>query len=225
MSTSEGESEKAREAPAGDAADVEPDATETVTSRRRWQFSLRGLLRLAVVLLGCFWVLGILVQSGRDDVASARVLETAVVATVVSVAALPLVLVAHAFLYLFARIAAELIDNVQTNQRGVSVAATSPTNPSVPEPVPSGMATAYDQNWANGAAPTEDGPLYAGYYFDNESGLYHVRNRYYDAANQITTCVDGSGSGSTWYYSEEGNPYMYTGRRWDSWLGGMYYWL
>lgn len=45
-----------------------------------------------------------------------------------------------------------------------------------------GQATVYDANWANGTAPTEDGVLYAGYFFDAESELYHVRNRNYDAA-------------------------------------------
>jgi len=46
---------------------------------------------------------------------------------------------------------------------------------------PYGMATEYDLNWANGTAPTEDGHLYAGYFFDAETGLYHVRNRQYQA--------------------------------------------
>ncbi len=47
---------------------------------------------------------------------------------------------------------------------------------------PYGQATVYDSAFANGAAPTVDGLLYAGYFFDAETGLYHVRNRQYDAA-------------------------------------------
>ena len=44
-----------------------------------------------------------------------------------------------------------------------------------------GKATLYDDDWTNPSAPTTDGPLYCGYFFDAESGLYQVRNRYYDA--------------------------------------------
>ena len=47
---------------------------------------------------------------------------------------------------------------------------------------PYGAVTVYDSAWANPTAPSDDGPLYAGHYFDAETGLYHVRNRYYDAA-------------------------------------------
>jgi len=46
---------------------------------------------------------------------------------------------------------------------------------------PYGMATEYAADWTGGTAPTEDGPLYAGYFFDAETGLYHVRNRQYQA--------------------------------------------
>jgi RHS repeat-associated protein len=47
---------------------------------------------------------------------------------------------------------------------------------------PYGTATVYDDDWANPVAPTTDGPLYCGYFFDAETGLYQVRNRYYDAS-------------------------------------------
>ncbi|REK29517.1 MAG: RHS repeat-associated core domain-containing protein [Planctomycetota bacterium] len=47
---------------------------------------------------------------------------------------------------------------------------------------PYGAVTVYDSAWANPTAPSDDGPLYAGYYFDAETGLYHVRNRYYDTS-------------------------------------------
>ena len=45
-----------------------------------------------------------------------------------------------------------------------------------------GEATVYDGSWSNPAASTSDGPLYCGYFFDAETGLYHVRNRYYDGS-------------------------------------------
>jgi len=44
---------------------------------------------------------------------------------------------------------------------------------------PYGEATVYDADWSNPAAPTTDGPLYCGYFFDAETSLYHVRHRYY----------------------------------------------
>ena len=44
-----------------------------------------------------------------------------------------------------------------------------------------GTATVYDDEWTNPAAPTTDGPLYCGYFFDAETALYQVRNRFYDA--------------------------------------------
>jgi len=44
-----------------------------------------------------------------------------------------------------------------------------------------GTATAYDADWATPAPPTTDGPLYCGYFFDAETALYQVRNRYYDS--------------------------------------------
>jgi RHS repeat-associated protein len=45
---------------------------------------------------------------------------------------------------------------------------------------PYGTATVYSPTWTNPAGPTADGPLYAGYFFDAESALYQVRNRYYE---------------------------------------------
>ncbi len=45
-----------------------------------------------------------------------------------------------------------------------------------------GAATVYDEDWSNRAAPSVDGPLYAGYFFDAETALYQVRNRYYDSS-------------------------------------------
>jgi len=43
-----------------------------------------------------------------------------------------------------------------------------------------GTATLYGEDWSDWGAPTVDGPLYAGYWFDHETGLYQVRARYYD---------------------------------------------
>ena len=55
---------------------------------------------------------------------------------------------------------------------------------------PYGVATAHDPDWSNPAAPTTDGPLYAGYHFDAETGLYHVRNRQYDPSLGAFTTRD-----------------------------------
>ena len=46
---------------------------------------------------------------------------------------------------------------------------------------PYGKTTVYDDNWSNPTSPTTDGPLYCGYWFDAETGLYQVRNRYYNS--------------------------------------------
>ncbi|MCE5267513.1 MAG: RHS repeat-associated core domain-containing protein, partial [Planctomycetaceae bacterium] len=43
-----------------------------------------------------------------------------------------------------------------------------------------GTPAVYSATWTSPAAPTTDGPLYCGYFFDAETGLYQVRNRYYD---------------------------------------------
>ena len=45
-----------------------------------------------------------------------------------------------------------------------------------------GAALAYDADWSTSAAPAIDGPLYCGYWFDAETGLNQVRNRYYSSA-------------------------------------------
>jgi len=45
-----------------------------------------------------------------------------------------------------------------------------------------GEATVYDSAWASLGAPTEDGPLYCGYFFDAETANNLARNRYYTAA-------------------------------------------
>ena len=47
---------------------------------------------------------------------------------------------------------------------------------------PYGKATVYDEDWSNTTSPTTDGPLYCGYWFDAETGLYQVRNRYYNSS-------------------------------------------
>ncbi|REJ97640.1 MAG: RHS repeat-associated core domain-containing protein [Planctomycetota bacterium] len=72
---------------------------------------------------------------------------------------------------------------------------------------PYGAVTVYDSAWANPTAPSDDGPLYAGYYFDAETGLYHVRNRYYDAALGRFIARDPIG------YGDGMNLYQYVGGR------------
>ena len=42
-----------------------------------------------------------------------------------------------------------------------------------------GKAKVYDRTWTTAADPTENGPLYCGYFFDAETGNYLARNRYY----------------------------------------------
>ena len=71
---------------------------------------------------------------------------------------------------------------------------------------PYGIATAYDADWSNPAAPTTDGPLYAGYHFDAETGLYHVRNRQYDPSLGAFTTRDPIG-----YAAGDQNLYRYVG--------------
>lgn len=68
-----------------------------------------------------------------------------------------------------------------------------------------GKATAYDDDWANPAAPATDGPLYCGYFFDAETALYHVRNRYYDSS--LSTFVSRDPVG----YKGGMNLYKYVG--------------
>jgi RHS repeat-associated protein len=47
---------------------------------------------------------------------------------------------------------------------------------------PYGKVTFYDATWSNTQTPISlfDKFLFCGYYHDNETGLYHVRNRYYE---------------------------------------------
>ena len=71
---------------------------------------------------------------------------------------------------------------------------------------PYGVATAHDADWSNPAAPTTDGPLYAGYHFDTETGLYHVRNRQYDPSLGAFTTRDPIG-----YAAGDENLYRYVG--------------
>ncbi|MDZ7620372.1 MAG: RHS repeat-associated core domain-containing protein [Patescibacteria group bacterium] len=71
---------------------------------------------------------------------------------------------------------------------------------------PYGVATVHDPDWSNPAAPATDGPLYAGYHFDPETGLYHVRNRHYDPSLGAFTTRDPIG-----YAAGDANLYRYVG--------------
>ena len=78
---------------------------------------------------------------------------------------------------------------------------------------PYGEPTAYDAAWSNPAAPTEDGPLYCGYFFDAESELYQVRNRYYDSSigGFVTRDPIGyEGEDSNLYRYVQNNPIIYS---------------
>jgi RHS repeat-associated protein len=45
-----------------------------------------------------------------------------------------------------------------------------------------GEAKLYQEDWTlNASAPYTDGPLYCGYFYDADTGLYLARNRYYDS--------------------------------------------
>jgi RHS repeat-associated protein len=69
-----------------------------------------------------------------------------------------------------------------------------------------GKATVYSPTWTNPAAPTTDGPLYCGYFFDAESNLYQVRNRYYDSG--LSTFISRDPIG---YAAGDFNLYRYCG--------------
>ncbi|NLE39844.1 MAG: RHS repeat-associated core domain-containing protein, partial [Pirellulaceae bacterium] len=71
-----------------------------------------------------------------------------------------------------------------------------------------GKATVYDDAWTNTAAPTTDGPLYCGYFFDAESGLYQVRNRYYDTS--LSTFINRDPIG---FFGGSSNLYEYVGSK------------
>jgi len=68
-----------------------------------------------------------------------------------------------------------------------------------------GKATVYDDEWTNPAATATDGPLYCGYFFDAETALYQVRNRYYDAV--LSTFISRDPIG----YASGINLYEYVG--------------
>ncbi len=68
-----------------------------------------------------------------------------------------------------------------------------------------GEAMVYDGSWSNPAAPTTDAPLYCGYFFDSETALYHVRNRYYDSS--LSTFISRDAIG----YQAGINLYRYAG--------------
>jgi len=75
-----------------------------------------------------------------------------------------------------------------------------------------GTATVYSPTWTNPAAPTADGPLYCGYFFDAETANYLARNRYYNAALATWISRDPIGyKGSKWnlYEYAEASPLSY----------------
>ena len=74
---------------------------------------------------------------------------------------------------------------------------------------PYGEATAYDAAWSNPAAPTEDGPLYCGYFFDAESDNYLARHRYYGSSLGTWINRDPAESGSNLYEYCLSNPVVY----------------
>ncbi len=71
---------------------------------------------------------------------------------------------------------------------------------------PYGEATVYDGNWSNPAAATGDGPLYCGYWFDAETGAYHVRAREYHPTLGAFTARDPLG-----FSAGDPNLYAYCG--------------
>jgi RHS repeat-associated protein len=73
-----------------------------------------------------------------------------------------------------------------------------------------GKATVYDDAWANPAAPTVDGPLYCGYFFDAETGLYQVRNRYYDSGLSTFVSRDPAEDDRNLYRYVGNNPVLLT---------------
>jgi RHS repeat-associated protein len=71
---------------------------------------------------------------------------------------------------------------------------------------PYGEATVYSATWTNPTAPMTDGPLYAGYFLDAETGLYQLRNRCYDSSLSAFISRDPVG-----YTTAEANLYGYCG--------------
>ena len=71
-----------------------------------------------------------------------------------------------------------------------------------------GTATVYAATWTTPAAPATDGPLYCGYFFDAETALYQVRNRYYDSGLSSFISRDSIG-----YLANDSNLYRYGANR------------
>ena len=69
-----------------------------------------------------------------------------------------------------------------------------------------GTATGYSPTWTNPTVAATDGPLYCGYFFDMETGLYQVRNRYYDSSLSLFVSRDPSE-----YLAGDPNLYRYCG--------------
>jgi len=75
---------------------------------------------------------------------------------------------------------------------------------------PYGEATVYDADWSAGSAqaPTTDGPLYCGYFFDADTALYNVRWRIYHSTLSTWLTRDPMG-----YSAGDANLYRYVGNR------------
>ena len=73
-----------------------------------------------------------------------------------------------------------------------------------------GVATVYSPTWTNPTAPATDGPLYGGYWFDAETGLDQVRNRYYDSGLSTFISRDPVESSPNLYTYCDDNPVIYS---------------
>ena len=84
-----------------------------------------------------------------------------------------------------------------------------------------GKATACEDDWTPTGAPTADGPLYCGYFFDAQTGLDLARNRYYHSTLSTWINRDPIESSPNLYQYCDDNPVIYV----DPW--GLYYdiWL
>ncbi len=71
-----------------------------------------------------------------------------------------------------------------------------------------GTVTRLDENWTAGSSVEEnfDGPMYCGYWYDTDTSLYQVRNRYYDT--ELSTFLNRDPIG---YNSGDTNLYRYCG--------------
>ena len=103
---------------------------ETPVSRRRFQYSLRTLLLLAAAVSGLFWAFRILLQSGREDKLALMVPKLAIGGIVVAIVVLPLILLAHALLYLVAR----LLANQLAPSESSAADSSQPSSPAVTKP-------------------------------------------------------------------------------------------